>query len=83
MNAMETTTTLVDNITSKISQLSPLKLYEILDFVEYLTWQETHNLNESQELSDRLIDQLGTITEGIPLLSDYAVSREGIYEEHL
>ncbi|WP_041429213.1 hypothetical protein [Synechococcus sp. PCC 7502] len=60
-----------------------MRLHEILDFVEYLTWQETHNLNESQELSDRLIDELVTITEGIPLLSDYVVSRDGIYEEHL
>ena len=67
-NAMETTTTLVNNITSKINRLSPLRLYEILDFVEYLTWQETHNPNESQELSDRLIDELGTFTESIPLL---------------
>jgi hypothetical protein len=80
---METTTILVDNITSKISRLSPVRLHEILDFVEYLTWQETHNLNESQELSDRLIDELGSIAEGIPLLSDYALSRDGIYEEHL
>jgi hypothetical protein len=82
IKAMETTTTLVNRITSKISQLPPPKLYEILGFVEFLTWKERDSLPEltdNEAIINQLMDEL--ITQGVPLLSDYAVSREGIYEE--
>lgn len=37
----------------------------------------------SGEERERLLDEFGeTAPPGAPLLSDYAVSREGIYEDH-
>ena len=37
----------------------------------------------SDEERERLLDEFGeTAPPGVPLLSDYAMSREGIYEDH-
>jgi hypothetical protein len=83
---METSTTLVEQITSQLGQLAPPKLREVLDFVKFLAWQELHSDDESGQgslPSEQLMDELGqTLQEGVPPLSDYAVSRAGIYEEH-
>lgn len=37
---------------------------------------------ELEESIDRLLDEFALHVNSIPTLSDYAVSREGIYEEH-
>ena len=88
--------TLIDNIVSKLHHLPQPKLNEVLNFIEFLTWQEKrgNSLDMSdrtaeiddrafEDLADRLADELATsVGANIPLLSDYAVSRAGIYEEH-
>ena len=88
--------TLIDNIVSKLHHLPQSKLKEVLNLVEFLTWQEKHgnSLDMSdrtaeiddrafENLADRLADELATSAgANILLLSDYAVSRAGIYEEH-
>lgn len=88
---------LIDNIVSKLHHLPQTKLHEVLNFVEFLTWQEErgNSLDMSdrtaeiddrtfEDLADRLADELATnVGANIPLLSDRAVSRAGIYEEHL
>ncbi len=38
--------------------------------------------NEFELLTDQLADLITRFTDKIPSLSDYAVSRSGIYEEH-
>jgi hypothetical protein len=42
-------------------------------------WEDELELEES---IDRLLDEFALHVNSIPTLSDYAVSREGIYEEH-
>ncbi|MCV3216850.1 hypothetical protein OGM63_25645 [Plectonema radiosum NIES-515] len=42
-------------------------------------WEDELELEES---IDRLLDEFALQVNSIPTLSDYAVSREGIYEEH-
>jgi hypothetical protein len=69
---------------------------EVLDFVEFLTWNKEHSISqqvdsdvtsqEDQEFevsADQVADEFEIfIGSSIPVLSDYAVSRAGIYEEH-
>jgi hypothetical protein len=61
-------------------------MQEVLDIVQFLTWQERHLRDESGQENptpEQLMDELSqTLAEGVPLLSDDAVSRTGIYEEH-
>ncbi len=87
--------TLIAKIVQKLHSLPEVKVLEVLDFVEFLAWNKEHlssppldndlvQENEKFEaISDRLADQfqiyVGATT---PTLSDYAVSRAGIYEEH-
>ena len=68
----------------------------MFDFVKFLTWQETQedqsgrgeiNMEisdqEFETLADQLADELlNRVGSNVASLSDYAVSREGIYEEH-
>lgn len=45
---------------------------------------EPTNLEEWEALADKFIDEMAAVLPpDAPLLSDYAVSREGIYEDHL
>jgi hypothetical protein len=58
--------------------------------VEAFLKQTPTQLNDKQcedeqkleESIDRLLDEFASHVNSIPTLSDYAVSREGIYEEH-
>lgn len=87
--------TLIAEIVRKLHSLSEVKVLEVLDFVDFLSWnkerlasQQPSNdfLQENEEfeaLADRLADEfqmyVGATT---PALSDDAVSRAGIYEEY-
>lgn len=87
---------LIKSIVSKLHDLPSPRLQEVLNFVEFLAGQEnrTDPLNISnverevnnqgfETLADRLADEvIECVGENVPLLSDYAVSRAGIYEEH-
>lgn len=87
---------LIKSIVSKLHDLPSPRLHEVLNFVEFLAWQEnrTDSLNISnveievnnqdfETLADQLADEvIECVGENVPLLSDYAVSRAGIYEEH-
>ncbi len=87
---------LIQNIIDRLNHLPQSKLYEVLDFVEFLDWQKEHQrqlnvLSDESEIDDPefevlVEDLLSEITNSmggrIPLLSDQAVSRAGIYEDH-
>ena len=87
--------TLIKEIVQKLHSLPESKILEVLDFIEYLNWnkerltlQQSENdiLREDEEfaaIADYLADEFKTyIGATAPVLSDYAVSRAGIYEEH-
>ena len=88
---------LIKSIVSKLHDLPSPGLHEVLNFVEFLAWQENRidppniskvelevNNQGFETLADQLADELiECVGENVPLLSDYAVSRAGIYEEHL
>jgi len=86
---------LITEIVRKLHSLSEVKVLEVLDFVDFLSWNKgrlaspplgndiSQASEEFETISDRLADEfqmyVGATT---PALSDYAVSRSGIYEEH-
>ncbi len=87
--------TLITEIVRKLHSLSEVKVLEVLDFVEFLSHKQeplaspTISNNSSPEneefeaTADRLADEFQMYVETTtPTLSDYAVSRAGIYEEH-
>ncbi|MEA5418125.1 hypothetical protein VB712_02745 [Spirulina sp. CCNP1310] len=91
----ETMETLIAEIVRKLHALSEIKILEVLDFVEFLAWDEKHRalrpfsndlVQEDEEFeatADCLADEFQRyIGNTIPCLSDYSVSRAGIYEEH-
>ena len=86
----------IENIVGKLRYLPKPQLEVVLNFVEFLTWQSASGqsfkasdtdaqIGESEfemlldELADDFIKSLGG---NVPVLSDFAISREGIYEEH-
>lgn len=87
--------TLIAEIVRKLHSLSEVKVLEVLDFVDFLSVNKQRLTSsppdnellqkneEFESISDRLADEfqmyVGATT---PALSDYAVSRAGIYEEH-
>jgi len=87
--------TLIAEIVRKLHSLSEIKVLEVLDFVDFLAWDKKRSTSQSlsndllpeneefESIADRLADEfqmyVGATT---PALSDYAVSRSGIYEEH-
>ncbi|MBD2743484.1 hypothetical protein [Coleofasciculus sp. FACHB-1120] len=87
---------LIDNVVRKLHHLPQPKLHEVLNFVEFLTWQEersnqldigesTAEIDESifEDIADQLSEELAKIIgTNVPLLSDCAVSHADIYEEH-
>ncbi|MEB3338515.1 MAG: hypothetical protein VKJ46_13695 [Leptolyngbyaceae bacterium] len=86
---------LIEEIVQKLYFLPESKILEILDFVEFLAWHkeplasrqlENELLREDEEfeaIADRLADTFQMcVGATIPALSDHAVSRAGIYEEH-
>lgn len=87
---------LIEEIVRKLHHLPEVKILEVLDFVEFLTWNKerlisqqvesdvtSHEDREFEVIADRVADEFEiSIGSSIPVLSDYAVSRAGIYEEH-
>lgn len=85
----------IEEIVRKLHSLPEAKILEVLDFVEFLAWNKRSFSSQQLEndpieeddkfeaIADHLADifqtQVGTT---VPLLSDYAVSRAGIYEEY-
>jgi len=86
----------IESIVSKLRYLAKPQLEVVLNFVDFLTWQSAHGSpskasDSDAELSDRefeiLLDELAddfitSLGSNVPVLSDFAISREGIYEEH-
>ncbi len=86
---------LIEEIVQKLHNLPDDKILEVFNFVELLTWNNeqatpppqmidgTQNDAAFEMIADHLADEfnryVGTI---VPRLSDYAISRAGIYEEH-
>ena len=87
---------MIEEIVRKLHHLPEVKILEVLDFVEFLTWNKERSISqqiesdvtfqEDQEfeaIADRVADEFATfVGSSIPVLSDYAVSCAGIYEEH-
>jgi len=78
-------------IVEVINTLPDDLILEIAKFVEYLQykWSQekrektTEDMQTFEQLADQLADEYEKIAENkIPQLSEYAVSRAGIYEEH-
>lgn len=86
---METATNIPAKVWISIQKLPPESLKELIDFIEDLNQK---NISETQvpdnstitsDESDRIIEEIFTeISDSLPYLSDYAMSRAGIYEEH-
>ncbi len=88
---------LIENIVTRLQSLPQTRLHEVLNFIEFVNWQEQHtaplNTNELdatisnqdfESLTNQLTDEFSRCVDPkLSLLSDYAVSRAGIYEEHL
>ncbi len=82
-----------EEILLSIQKLPQDSLGELVNFIEYLQYKnsltsnrERQNIQEEKitsEESEQIIEEILTeVGEDIPSLSDYAVSRAGIYEEH-
>ncbi len=74
-----------------INTLPDNLILEIAEFLEYLQYKwskekqnrTTEDLETFEQLADQLADEYEKISGNrIPQLSEYAVSRAGIYEEH-
>jgi hypothetical protein len=86
----------IESIVSKLRYLPKPQLEVVLNFVDFLNWQSEPSLlstvsNSEAEISDReleiLLDELAdefikNMGVNVPMLSDFAVSRAGIYEDH-
>ncbi len=88
---------LIEEIVQKLHSLPKVKILEVMDFVEFLTWSKKNVIlqrlendpndlmgeDEFETIADHLADEFQLYRRSpVPLLSDYAVSRSGIYEEH-
>lgn len=86
----------IESIVSKLRYLGKPQLEIVLNFVDFLTWKSAPSLlstvsDSDAEISDRefeiLLDELAdefiqNMGVNVPTLSDFAVSRAGIYEDH-
>ncbi len=94
--ARKTKEVLIEEIVHKLHSLPEVKVLEFLEFVESPTWNkenislpqlENDLLQEDKNfevIADHLADKFQIYVGAIvPSISDYAVSRSGIYEEHL
>lgn len=86
--------TLIAEIVQKLNLLTEVKILEVLDFVDFLSAKQ-HLVSQSlgrdgltdddefEAIADHLADELElSLGSTVPALSDAAVSRAGIYEEH-
>lgn len=87
--------TLIEEIVRKLHSLPEVKIMKILDFVDSLAGNKEHldsrrlendRLQKDEEFEamvDHLADEFQiAVGATVPALSDHAVSRAGIYEEH-
>jgi hypothetical protein len=86
----------IESIVSKLRYLAKPQLEVVLNFVDFLNWQSESGLSSKAsdsdaEMGDRefeiLLDELAddflkSLGGNVPMRSDFAISREGIYEEH-
>ena len=86
----------IETIVDKLRYLAKPQLEVVLNFVDFLTWQSAPGLlstvsDSDVEIGDRefeiLLDELADDSiknrgVNVPMLSDFAVSRAGIYEDH-
>jgi antitoxin ParD1/3/4 len=74
---------LKDTLKQEIDNLNEEQLKKIADFVASLKAQDKQKDEEFETIADQLAEDFKTyVGHNTPNLSDYAVSREGIYEEH-
>lgn len=86
----------IESIVNKLRYLGKPQLEVVLNFVDFLTWKSGSGLSSKasdsdaemgdrefeiilDELADEFIKNRGV---NVPTLSDFAVSRAGIYEDH-
>ena len=80
-----------EEILKSIQKLPEESLGELVNFIEYLKFKSSSKqkqnvkenkmtLEESEQILEEILTEVG---ESIPSLSDHAVSRAGIYEDHL
>lgn len=86
----------IESIVSKLRYLAKPQLEVVLNFVDFLNWQLGSGLSSKasdsdaemgdrefeillDEVADEFIKNRGV---NVPTLSDFAVSRAGIYEDH-
>lgn len=86
----------IESIVSKLRYLGKPQLEVVLNFVDFLTGKSAPSLlstisDSDAEISDReleiLLDELAdefiqNMGVNVPTLSDFAVTRAGIYEDH-
>ena len=86
----------IESIVDKLRYLAKPQLEVVLNFVDFLTWKSAPGLlstvsDSDVEIGDRefeiLLDELAddslqNMGVNVPMLSDFAVSRAGIYEDH-
>ena len=86
----------IESIVDKLRYLAKPQLEFVLNFVDFLTWKSAPGLlstvsDSDAEMGDRefeiLLDEVAddfikSLGGNVPVLSDFAISREGIYEEH-
>jgi antitoxin ParD1/3/4 len=74
---------LKDTLKQEIDNLNEEQLKKIADFMASLKAQDKQKDEEFETIADQLAQDFKTyVGHNTPNLSDYAVSREGIYEEH-
>ena len=74
---------LKDTLKKELDSLNEEQLKRIADFVVSLKAQEKQKHQDFEAIADKLAEDFKAyVGQDIPQLSDYAVSREGIYEEH-
>lgn len=75
---------LKDTLKKEIDNLNEEQLKKIADFVTLLKAEDKQKDEEFEVIANKLAEDFKRyVGQNIPNLSDYAVSREGIYEEHL
>ena len=74
---------LKETLKQEIDNLNEEQLKKLADFVTLLKSQEQKKDEEFEVIANKLAEDFKTyVGQNMPNLSDYAVSREGIYEEH-
>ena len=85
---------LIAEIVRGLQSLPEVKILEVLDFVDFLKYNkgrlklqqsENYLVREDEEfeaIADQLADEFKMYVGTVSVLSDYAVSRAGMYEEH-